>query len=92
MPLSMVNQAFCDTVVYLYVYDPQASKRWINLGFIGDEGFQGYIHGMTWSRDGTVLAVKSLVRTTKQSGRRTEHGELWTHYYDFKNHKGRFSF
>ena len=85
------ESGFLDTAVFLYVYDPQVSKRWINLGHVGDQGFQGYAEAV-WSRDISVIATRRKVYGGRFGGAQKNYGVLWTHFYDFKQHKDRLSF
>ena len=85
------ESSFLDTAVFLYVYDPQVSKRWINLGHAGDEGFQGYAEAV-WSRDGSVIATRRKVYGDGVGGSQKNHGVLWTHFYDFQDRNDALSF
>lgn len=65
---------FQDTAITFYVRDPKVGAKAINLGFAGDQGWQGNPpKAANWSKDGSIIAVRSADE------------KAWSLYYDFKN-------
>ena len=63
---------FQDTAFIFEVRDPKSGEKPVNIGLVGDQGFQGLPpESAVWSKDGSVIAVRA-------SGAKT-----WTHAYDF---------
>ncbi len=69
------NVGFQDTAVTFEVIDPKKGAAPIEVGLVGDAGWQGFMpKNAIWSRDGSVVAVQGADFKT------------WSHAYDFKRH------
>ena len=67
------NVGFQDTAVTFEVIDPKKGAAPIEVGLVGDAGWQGFMpKNAIWSRDGSVVAVQGA------------DFKSWSHAYDFK--------
>lgn len=69
------NVGFQDTGFDFSVRDPKIGAKKVEIGFVGDQGWQGFApKNAVWSKDGSVIAVQSA------------DAKSWSHVYDFKQH------
>lgn len=81
------DTGFQDTIMHLYIRDNRIGAKAIDMGVLSDAGGQGTRpKDAVWSRDGTVIAVRTDDLVPGKKGLWVQRGVLYTHVYDFLTH------
>lgn len=80
-----------DTIIRFCIRDNKVGAKVIDMGIVSDSGGQGtWPEDIVWSRDGTVIGIRTDDTIQTPKGQWIQRGVLFTHFYDFRRNSGDF--